>query len=941
MAGTGLSLWGVGSVIVAPAIAQVTSPVSQIIPDQTLPNPSQVAMPQPNVIDIKGGTQVEGNLFHSFQSFTVPDAATSSFFVPTDVQRVLARVSSGEPATVNGTLRVGGSADLFLLAPGGVFFGPNARLDVGGSFVASTADQMTFADGTVFGAIAQGSQPPLLTSTVPLGLQFGRASGAGQGIVVTGNGRPDVPQTERVDGALLTADGQTFGLLGNSVTFQGGRIGSVGGQGTLAAVGEGGAVTLASNDLGWTVESITGPQGAITLDALSDIDVSGPGGGAIQVNAESLTLRGRSRIVADTLGSLDGRGVVMAVENLGVYDGSYVSSSTFGAGTGGSFVVTADVIDMAGPGPLQNVLLELFAQEVRNPAQSSGGLFAMSFDTGNGGDMTVTANQATLRDSAFLDTSPFSAGQGGTLTVDISGQLLLDGGQFCSASFGSGNSGNAFVTAGSIRMIGGGGIFASAFSDGDAGLLDVRARDVIDISGATSDDVFISAIAANAYPGSTGIGGTIVLEAPTIKLAGGAAVASVNFDVGSGGAVTVRASELLELRGSGAELTNINTRNQGSGPAGNLLVEAGRIVLVDGGTIFTSTLTSGEAGTLTVIADSIEASGSSPEGFPSGLRSDASRDAALEGSSSITGEAPLDPNRTGFGAAGDIDVRANSITLRNGAEIAVSNEEGGQRAGDLRLTSDRLTLDSGSTISAEPATGTGGNLFLNTENLELRNQSTISTNASGESTGGNIFIDTATLVALDNSDITANAIAGRGGQVSLFTQGIFGTELRSQPTSQSDITASSELGTAFSGTVSVTTPELDPASTVVELPLRVIDPSSQVLKACAAADGNSFTAIGRGGRPIDPTQFISANTHWRDMRDWTQEGNGGESLATPPMPNSTEQHPNRPDKIQEATGWQLAPNGVPQLIAHSSSSGSDIGNVHCLEQPEEVASIGQ
>ncbi|MGD1850733.1 MAG: hypothetical protein ACFCBU_09025, partial [Cyanophyceae cyanobacterium] len=376
-------------------------------------------------------------------------------------------------------------------------------------------------------------------------------------------------------------------------------------------------------------------------------------------------------------------------------------------------------------------------------------------------------------------------------------------------------------------------------------------------------------------------------------------------------------------------------------PAGNLLVEAGRIVLAGGGTIFTSTLTSGEAGTRAVIADSIEASGSSPEGFPSGLRSDASRDATLEGSSSITGEAPLDPNRTGFGAAGDIDVRANNITLRNGAEIAVSNEEGGQRAGDLRLTSDRLNLNTGSTISAEPATGTGGNLFLNTENLELRNQSTISTNASGESTGGNIFIDTATLVALDNSDITANAIAGRGGQVSLSTRGIFGTELRSQPTGQSDITASSELGTAFSGTVSITTPELDPSSSVVELADRVIDPTSQVIKACAAAEGNSFVAIGRGGRPIDPTQFLSAHTHWRDMRNWTQESDGGDSLATSPVPNPTEQHSSRPNNIQEATGWQLAPNGVPQLIAHAPSSGSNIGNVHCLEQPEEMASVNQ
>ena len=523
--------------------------IAQIVPDQTLPNPSQVSTPQPNAIDITGGTQTGGNLFHSFQSFTVPDATTASFVVPTDVQRVLARVSSGEPATVNGTLQAGGTADLFLLAPGGVFFGPNAQLDVGGSFIASTADQMTFADGTVFSAIAQGSQPPLLTSTVPMGLQFGRASSQGQGILVEGPGRPDVVQTERVDGALMAAEGQTFGLLGNAITLNGGRIGAVGGQATLAAVGDGGTVTLTPNDLGWRTDSVTGPQGAIALNALADVDVSGPGGGAVQIKANNLILRGRSRIVADTFGGLDGRGMELTVGDLRVFDGSYISSSTFGDGRAGNFEVTARTIDMTGPGPLENVLTELFAQDIRNPAQSSGGLFAMSFGAGNGGDMTVTANEVTLRDSAFLATSPFGTGRGGVLNVAIAGQLLLDGGQFCVDSFGPGDSGNAFVTAGNIRMAGGGGIFASSFDAGDAGLLEIQARESIEITGATSDGVFISGIAANSI--GSGRGGNIAIASPIIRLSDGVAVGAVNFGSGSGGSVTVRASELLELRGSG------------------------------------------------------------------------------------------------------------------------------------------------------------------------------------------------------------------------------------------------------------------------------------------------------------------------------------------------------------------------------------------------------
>ena len=75
---------GLGSL---PAIAQVAP--QPIVPDQTLPTPSQVSVPQTNTIDISGGTQAGGNLFHSLQSFTVPDGVTASFQVPTDVQRIL------------------------------------------------------------------------------------------------------------------------------------------------------------------------------------------------------------------------------------------------------------------------------------------------------------------------------------------------------------------------------------------------------------------------------------------------------------------------------------------------------------------------------------------------------------------------------------------------------------------------------------------------------------------------------------------------------------------------------------------------------------------------------------------------------------------------------------------------------------------------------------
>ena len=144
------------------------------MPDRTLPTPS-VVQSQGDLVDITGGVENGGNLFHSFEQFSVPTGQTA-VFQHGGVDRIFSRVTGDLPSNIDGTLRAGGSADLFLLNPNGVLFGPNARLDIGGSFFATTAERITFADGTIWGMGGEASAP-LLTATVPMGLQWGSRSG--------------------------------------------------------------------------------------------------------------------------------------------------------------------------------------------------------------------------------------------------------------------------------------------------------------------------------------------------------------------------------------------------------------------------------------------------------------------------------------------------------------------------------------------------------------------------------------------------------------------------------------------------------------------------------------------------------------------------------------------------------------------------------------------
>src|SRR5919199_1551485 len=194
---------------------------AQITPDATLGVERSVVKPNANIRGqtadlIEGGAARSANLFHSFQEFNVGDGQRVYFANPVGIENILTRVTGNTLSNIRGTLGVDGGANLFLLNPNGIIFGPNAKLDVAGSFVATTANGITFDNAFVFSA-KNPEAPPLLTINVPLGLQYG-------------SNQPG-PITNR--GNLLV--GQNLALLGGSVTSTG-QLAAPTGQLTVEAV---------------------------------------------------------------------------------------------------------------------------------------------------------------------------------------------------------------------------------------------------------------------------------------------------------------------------------------------------------------------------------------------------------------------------------------------------------------------------------------------------------------------------------------------------------------------------------------------------------------------------------------------------------------------------------------------------------------------------------
>ncbi len=205
---------------------------------------------------INGGAKRGANLFHSFGEFNV-DAGRGVYFTnPPGIENIISRVTGSNPSQIRGTLGVtGGNANLFLINPNGIVFGAGARLDVGGSFVATTANAIQFSNQGFFNA----SDPnvPLLLTVNPSALIFDQVSAAS---IINNSVAPAGRQLVEDKNLLVppislfglrVPDGRSLLLVGGNVRLDGGGLNALGGQveiGGLAGTGTVG-LNVAGNTL--------------------------------------------------------------------------------------------------------------------------------------------------------------------------------------------------------------------------------------------------------------------------------------------------------------------------------------------------------------------------------------------------------------------------------------------------------------------------------------------------------------------------------------------------------------------------------------------------------------------------------------------------------------------------------------------------------------------
>ncbi|MEB3213157.1 MAG: filamentous hemagglutinin N-terminal domain-containing protein, partial [Leptolyngbyaceae bacterium] len=113
---------------------------------------------------IDGGTRSgdRQNLFHSFEEFGLTEHQIATFLSDPEVRNILSRVVGGNASIIDGLIEVSGSdANLYLLNPAGIVFGPNSQLNVPGDFTATTATGIGFGEGW-FGVGDEGDYAALV-----------------------------------------------------------------------------------------------------------------------------------------------------------------------------------------------------------------------------------------------------------------------------------------------------------------------------------------------------------------------------------------------------------------------------------------------------------------------------------------------------------------------------------------------------------------------------------------------------------------------------------------------------------------------------------------------------------------------------------------------------------------------------------------------------------
>lgn len=955
-----------GTIIPIAVVSILTSNacLAQIIPDTTLGNESSRITTGVNIKEhgadlIEGGAQRGSSLFHSFAEFNVNNGQRVYFANPTGIANILSRVTGGNASNILGTLGVNGAANLFLLNPNGIIFGPNAQLDIQGSFLATTANSFKFPDGSEFSA-TNPQAPPLLTMSVPVGVQYGlqqTASITNQGNLVTGKdltlsaGNLDLQGTLQAGGDLILQAQDTLKVRDSAsnpfIAAAGGNLLAQGNQkvdifalnNPNSGFFSGGNIYLNSKEGGIDIkaniisEAPNGIAGSVTIQALGDISVSNSSIKAISNN--DIEQYKNNITINSTKGSLD-------------LNRSQLDTTNNGSGYAGYIIINAsDKISLLNGSKIfsqgNNGLL-LIGINLIISTDNDG---AIIFDVDPN---KIYAPKNVIIDNSEINTNSNDLDKADSNDLDEAGGIMINASEKISLLNGS-----------KISSQGNEALLLIGINDKillDAGVIELQLSGVNDIDKPKSIIIDNSEINTGSTNDSENAGNIRINASDKISILNGSNISSQGNDgqifIGSDDKISPTKSVTID----NSFLSTDNVSSSG-GNAGNIKIYAIAEVSIKKSNIFSgrgkdintqnsnTDNSTANGGTVDITSKgliSLENSRILSDVFSSDENGSGGKINISASSLIIKDNSELDTSTSGTGNAGDVSINVfDSISLKNSVISSSVIDTATGRAGNINIKTHSLTADKGRIEARSQGQGDGGNIKITTPNLLLRRQSKISTTAGAVGLGGNggsITIDAKDgfVVAdpTEDSDIIANSFGGQGGKIKITANRVLGFQNRGKLTSAelkaienngtSDISASSDVIGA-DGEVAIETLSIDPSQGLVALPTTLVDPSRLIAQGCGSGKSNvakgqsEFVITGRGGLPPSPDDTLKAGDilpEWV-VNNTVNHSNNSENMTVKEM-NLRQLSSNTPAPLVEAVGMVHTANGDILLTAQPTTA---------------------
>ncbi|MCS6302420.1 MAG: filamentous hemagglutinin N-terminal domain-containing protein [Nitrospira sp.] len=836
--------------------------------------------------NITGGTRSGTNLFHSFGEFGVPNNNIANFLNDSGsaTSNILGRVTGGNVSNIFGTIQTTGfgNANLFLMNPAGIVFGPTASLNVGGSVTFTTADYLRLdkIGGSNAGIFhANPAQTSLLTSAPVDAFGFLGASPAA--ITVQG-------------GQLTVPEGQGISLIGGNITIQNGalengtiqpaHLSTPNGQINLATAKSPGEflqdLTAAPNINGTSFRS----YGSAHFTSGSTVDFSQTGNGKISIRGGQLVLEVQTAVL-DTTMHLSPSAVASNQDTILLAPGSSIVSRTFSADRGPDIQLVADRLQLIGDadplsqtqtgvpvnvwartngsGDAGNIALrttgdlQLINQvqiESTSGATLDGTEASPILAPGNAGHVELTSAHGNILMtglSTWASSQTWnSSGKTGAVTASApEGDITLDvAGVFSRVGSQSSGGGHVQITARNL-LTKSGLLGIDNFSRFKPDGITVALSDNLTMSGSSlGGSLFVTSALS---PITTAQAGDITLTAKNIVATQGSLISSETFSAGTGGQLKIFTDTLQLLDGSqiksgSAFAPPLGKLPQGiipTGPGGDITIQgldSKSSVMIDGqgSGIFANTEGTGVGGSINLSAKTL----------------------TIQNGGIISASTTGTDSRA---IGGSITVNAtDQVALTNGGSITASST-GPANAGNIKIDAGKQLSVQDSKITTEAMTARGGNIeVIAKDRIQLANGRISTSVLDGSGDSGRISIDPNEVIVQNNSKIFAQAVRGNGGDITITTP-------RFLQDSTSLINASSQFGQ--SGRVSIQSSTSNLSGTVAQLASKPSEIQALLQSRCVALAGgeqSTFIVAGRDALPSEPGGWLSSPV---SMEHWTGE----------------------------------------------------------------------